>query len=479
MAGINMTPSNLTLFPDQMDIIAGARSAFSRNQSIVICAPTGFGKSYVSAYMAQGVQNKGGKAVFIVHRQELAYQLKETFDECGIPNGLICQGEKFEPLKTIQIAMIGSLKDRLSEILPNLVVCDEAHHAIAKTWKRAIDSSKEMGAKICGLTATPLRLSGEGLKDCFSEIVLGPSTAQLIKMGRLSEYELYAPEILPDMSGAKISCGDYKVQDIEKIINKQVITGNAVEQYKNLCDGKPALVFCSTVQHAKDVAEQFNKSGYRFIALDGNTPTKERHSANEKLRSGEIHGITNCSIYTEGVSVDRVECVILLRPTKSLTIYLQSIGRGLRKFKGKEKLVVIDSVGACFIHGLPCDDRVWSLESKKKKRSVDEKPIALRHCKGCKAVYAAKHQVCPRCGATQEIEHRDIKTQKGELKKITKDDILAIAEARRKRKREEWEAQTYDELVALGEKRGYANPKYWAKFKLEFRGKRNGKSKAG
>lgn len=472
-----MQSNKLVLHNDQMAAIQAARSSFSTHQSIIICAPTGFGKSFVAAYMAKSALEKSRSSLFVVHRQELAYQLKETFDFYGIDCGILCGGSKFEPDKKIQIAMVGEAKKRFADILPNLVVFDEAHHAVAKTWRDIVDMSKSIGAKICGLTATPVRLSGEGLRDCFSDIVYGTSVARLIKMGRLSEYEIFAPDMFPDLSSAKTSRGDYAACDVEKAMNKPSITGNAVEQYKQLCDGKAALVFCSTVKHSEDVAAEFNAAGYKFISLNGNTPNAERMSANENLRTGKIHGITNCSIYTEGVSVDRVECVILLRPTKSLTVYLQSVGRGLRKFIGKEKLTIIDAVGACYIHGLPCDEREWSLDGKKKNRTADEKPMALKHCAKCKAIYGAKHMCCPRCGAVQLIAHKELEIKKGTLKAVTKEDIEAVHAARRQRKTEEWQADTYEKLVALGVKRGYDNPKYWAKLKTEIRSKRNGNKK--
>jgi superfamily II DNA or RNA helicase len=287
----------------------------------------------------------------------------------------------------------------------------------------------------------------------FDAIVPTCSTRDLIEEGLLAPIRYYAPS-RPDLGGVAVRAGDYAADELEEAMDRPTLTGDAVSHYKRACPGKRAVVFCTTVRHAEHVAAQFRAAGYRAVAISGKSAAADRKKALTGLRSGEIQVVCNAQLWVAGVDVPEIECVVLLRPTKSLTFYLQSIGRGLRTAPGKEACVVLDHAGCIFEHGPPDMPRKWTLDAKKRRG----KQIApsVRECPSCFAAHEPA-PVCPLCGHVYTTQERSGPEQvEGTL------DAVDLEAMQRERKREQGKAQTIEQLTEVGKQRGYKNPHAWA-----------------
>jgi len=267
-------------------------------------------------------------------------------------------------------------------------------------------------AKVLGVTATPERLDGRGLGDIFEDMVEGPRVAALIEGGFLSPFTVFAPADGPDMAGARIRAGDYAVEDIREAMGGVVI-GAAVAEYQRLCGGAPAVTFCVDCDHSRAVAQALVAAGIRAAHVDGETPTQQRRELIAALGSGGLDVLCNCGLISEGVDVPAIGAAILLRPTVSLALYLQQVGRVLRPAPGKERALILDFAGNVLRHGLPDAPRAWSLESKPRRQRGESTEERARHCRACGAVVAPRSATCCECGADlrtrqerQEIEMR-------------------------------------------------------------------------
>jgi superfamily II DNA or RNA helicase len=307
-----------------------------------------------------------------------------------------------------------------------------------------------------GLTATPKRLDGKGLKGHFDFIVLGPKIRWLIEQGYLSDYVAYCRPV-PDLSKVATRMGDYAIDELADEMMKARIVGDAVEHYQRLCPGKRAVVFCVNVQHSEVMAQAFRDAGITAASLDGTTELWRRKETVDKFRTGEINVLCNCNLFSEGFDLPAMEAAILLRPTQSLTMYLQQVGRAMRPYPGKERAIILDHAGNVLKHGAPCMEREWTLEPKKK--AVQE--IHLKVCPQCFAANPIAARTCSECGyvfneATETVLPDAVD---GQLVALTP---AQIEEARQAKKKELIAARTMEELVALGTKRQYRNPYYWA-----------------
>ena len=441
----------------------------SGHDRICYALPTGGGKTYTMGRMAIGAAQKGKSTTFICHRLELVDQASRTLDAMGIPHGIIAPGHTMTRDK-VQVASIQTLVRRMTRVrAPDLLVIDEAHHAPAGTWLKVIDAWS--GAKVIGLTATPSRLDGRGLGDVFTELVVGPSVAELIADGYLAPYQVYAPPIGITTEGVNTRGGDFAKDQLAKAVDKPTITGDAVRHYQRITPGRQAIVFCVSVEHSKHVVAQFRAAGIRAEHLDGNEDKQRRRRIVEAYGRGEIKVLSACEIFVEGFDAPGAEVCVLLRPTQSLTIYLQAVGRVLRPQPGKTA-VILDHAGCALRHGLPDDDREWTLQGRKKGAKRQAEPtMPIKQCPSCFACHAPAPK-CPACGHVYEAEGRQVEHQDGELQQVDP------AELRRQRNREQAKAETFEELVELGKSRNYRNPAAWAKHILQARRRRTGERRA-
>jgi len=448
---------SLLLRPYQVDLHAEARAHLQRGiAAILIQSPTGSGKTVLIAHMLKNAKDRGYRAWFIVHRRELVKQSVSTLTEAaGVSVGIVAAGAAPSRNEAIQICLVNTLANRLHMMPPpNLIVFDEAHHLAAGSWAKI--QAAFPNAVHVGLTATPQRLDGRGLGAHFRELVTGPSVATLIEQGYLSPYRLYAPGGA-DLSKVHTLGGDYNKKELADAMQQSPVVGDALTHYQKHAMGKRAIVFMWSIDSSKEIAARFNDAGIPAAHIDGKTPDDQRDAMIQSFRSGNTLVLTNVDLFGEGFDLPAIECAFLLRPTQSLSLYLQQVGRALRPFPGKKEALIFDHANNCKLHGLPDDDREWSLAGRKRRTRDDS--CTVKQCPKCYAMNLASVMVCKYCGYKWVIQSRDIEQGEGELSEVD------LAAQRAARKQEESECRTFEELVALGHLRGYGNAETWARFK--------------
>ena len=459
---------SITLRTYQQQASDEIRQAYTMGyQAPLLVSPTGSGKTVLFAYIAQHAAAKSNNVLILVHRKELLNQTSRTLDSLEVDHGLIAPGLTFNR-SSVQVASVQTLVRRLTKIrwAPRLIIVDEAHHATGKsTWGKILQHYPD--AAVLGVTATPERLDGRGLgkqaDGFFDTLVQGPTVTELIKQEYLSPPVVFAPSTA-DLSGVHTRMGDFIRGETEAAVDKPKITGNAVSHYRKHCHNEPAIAFCCSVAHAEHVAENFTAAGYQAASIDGTLDDRSRRQRIEDLGAGRLNVLTSCEIISEGTDIPIVSAAILLRPTQSTALCLQQVGRSLRPFPGKQRALILDHVGNCLRHGLPDDDREWSLDSKKRSaRGSDEASLPVRQCERCYHVHRPA-PICPKCGFRYPIQAREVDEVDGELEQVTADQVRIAA------KREQAKAKTLDELREIGRRRGYKAG--WAEYVYKARGGR-------
>ena len=447
----------LALRPYQDKIIAGVRDAYLQGyRAPLAVAPTGAGKTVIFSYIAANTNARGKRVMILVHRVELLRQTSDKLFQLGVDHGLV--NPKYTPAayKNVQVASVQTLIRRLNKHQPpDLIIVDEAHHATAGTWRKIIEHWPK--ARVLGVTATPCRGDGKGLGahagGIFDTLVMGPQIKELIDGGFLVSPKVYAPLERIDLSGVATKMGDYEKHGLELAVDKPKITGHAVEHYKQLCDGAPAVVFCVSIKHAQHVAEEFRAAGYRAYAVDGSQDDETRKRILAGLGNGQVQVVTSCDLISEGTDIPAIGCAILLRPTQSLGLYLQQVGRALRPSPGKPYAVILDHVGNVLMHGLPDDVRDWSLDGieRRKKGEKKEKGIRVEQCEKCFVVYEPQ-PVCPSCGHQKVVKDSAPQQVDGTLREVTAADRVRL---KKEKRMEIGRAKTREELEAIARARGY------------------------
>jgi DNA repair protein RadD len=369
----------VTLRPYQETAVADIRAAMRQHRRVLFCLPTGGGKTVIFSWLTGEISRKEKRVIIVAHRIEIVRQISKALTRQGIEHGMIVSGlpGSAHPVK---VAMVQTLVNRVSGVRePDLLICDEAHHSVAGSW----DTIKQAWphAFHLGVTATPQRLDGKGLGHAFDTLVLGPNPKELIELGNLADYEYLAPPNDLDLSEVHTRAGDYAVDELKEAVEKSTILGDAVIHYRRYLDGKPALVFCINVAHAHDVAARFLAAGIPAAAVDGKMKQRDRDNILSGLEEGRIKVVCSCDLISEGFDVPEVAGCLLLRPTQSLTLFLQQVGRALRPKRDGSKAVILDHVGNYEIHGFPDDVRSWSLDGRP-KQSRDTAP-SVTACKLC------------------------------------------------------------------------------------------------
>jgi superfamily II DNA or RNA helicase len=391
----------MILRPYQQDDIERIRAAYASGAKRVLYqGPTGSGKTVLFAIIVAGAAARGNRVTILGHRDEIVRQITDALTELGVPHGIVAAGYPETPLLPVQVASVATLVRRLHHLdpAPDLLVPDEAHHCAASTWRKIIDAVPQ--AKILGVTATPQRLDGKGLADIFDTLIIGPSVETLIQQEYLSPFTTYAPAQKVDLSKVPTRAGDYALDELAETMSTGVIIEGAVDEYVRLCPGVPAISFCVDIAHSELVAAAFAARGFRAAHVDGTTPAADRRALIAALGTGEIQVLCNCGLISEGLDVPVVTSAILLRPTKSLALYLQQVGRALRPAPGKTKALILDHAGNIWRFG-PADlERNWSLEGKAGK---SEALPPLQRCSGCGAIIPAAAMSCPECGTVLRV----------------------------------------------------------------------------
>jgi len=436
--------------------MAGARAP-------LLVLPTGGGKTVVFSHVAASAAGMGRRVLVLVHRRELVRQSSAKLLDAGVEHGIIAPGHT-ATRDLVQVASVQTLARRLGDAryqVPDLIVVDEAHHAIAGQWATVLAAYPR--ARVLGVTATPERLDGKGLGieagGCFDALVLGPSVEDLIAGGFLTPSRVFAPAKAVDLSDVRTVRGDYDPSALAEAMATPKIVGDAVEHYAKHAAGLPAILFSPSVAHAAMTAEAFRAAGWRAVAASGETPTAERDAAIAGLATGAVQVLCSCDLISEGLDVPAVGAVILLRPTKSVGLYLQQVGRGLRPAPGKSALIVLDHAGNTLRHGMPDAPRAWSLKGKpRKEKGEGEKAPPARQCPECYAVHEPAPE-CPECGFVYEAPKRDIEHVAGDLAEVDQARMNALRTM--PYKRAVGQAKTRQELEELARARGYKPGWVW------------------
>lgn len=417
----------ISLRPYQQSAIDQVRDAFrAGHRAPLLVAATGAGKTVMFGAITQSAADRGKSVMVIAHRRELIRQASRKLAETGVEHGIIAPG--FTPTRhPVQVASVQTLGRRIERIAaPDLIIFDEAHHAVAGQW--ATVTAAFPHARILGVTATPERLDGRGLGmeagGCFDAMVMGPQAGELIAAGFLSPARVFAPAHAPDLSGVRTKGGDYEHAGLSAAMSRPTITGDAITHYARHAPGQPAILFSPSVQHAEDMAAAFRAAGWRAVAASGSSPAAERDAAIAGLATGAVQVLCSCDLISEGLDVPAVGCVILMRPTKSLGLYLQQVGRGLRPAPGKDALIVLDHAGNTLTHG-PIDmPREWSLAGRPKRAAKDQ-PAPARQCPSCFSVHHPA-PACPECGHVYEVKARETQHVAGDLVELDADKLARL-----------------------------------------------------
>jgi DNA repair protein RadD len=397
----------LILRPYQLDAVDALRKSYaSGHRAVILQSATGSGKTVIFAEITRGATAKGTRTLVLVHRRHLIWQASAKLTWAGVPHGIIAAGYPPSPDETVQVASVQTVVNHLDEIGQfDLVVIDECHHAVAETWAKVLASQPH--AKLLGVTATPARLDGKGLGvtygGWFDHIVFGAPIRELQEWPApdgpfLSKARYFVPGNQAVLDGLEMKDNDFIPAQAVTRVDKPVITGDAVEKYRELAAGRPAIAFCTLVRHAENVAGAFREAGFRSDYVDGKTSKREQARLIAGLGNGEIEVLTSCDLISEGLDVPALGAVILLRPTASLVMFMQQVGRGMRYVEDKPPLVVVDHVGNIARHGLPETPRKWSLAGVEKEDKSDEYKI----CPRCQYVNEKSALFCTNCNLAFE-----------------------------------------------------------------------------
>ena len=294
----------------QLDLYTKTQQAFKQGKKrVLVCVGCGAGKSFIFAKMAEMAK---GPVLVLTHRQELKEQTGRLFADNGI---------------NARIEMILTEANRLGQYeKPSLIITDEAHLSRSNSWMKVLDY---YDTYTVGFTATPVRLDGKPLGDIYDELIIGVSVRWLIEQKRLAPYEYYAPTVV-ETDGLRVAMGDYVIKDLEQLMSDRAIYSDVLKSWEKLARGQKTIAYCVSVKHAKETAAMLCEAGYPAVAIDGNTPPKERSRIMNDFRDGKITVLCNVGIISEGVSIDDVTCCLLLRPTESHALYWQQAMRSMR-----------------------------------------------------------------------------------------------------------------------------------------------------
>ena len=388
--------SDIHLRPYQVKFIDDIRQQFKAgHKNVVGVAPCGSGKTIITGWLAREVANNNKRVLFMVHRQELIEQTSKTFFELNLDHGIICSGVQPNYNLPVQIASVQTLVRRLDKVpKPDLLICDECHHVLANNYKKIIDEWKPL---LLGVTATPERLGGVTLNDVFSSMVIGPSVGSLIDQGNLARFNYFAPPSAVDTSKIRSSFGEFRSNELSNLMDRQEIIGDVIDSYRQYANNRQTIVYCVNVKHSKHTAELFNQAGITAAHVDGESDKSLRRRIIEDFRDGKIKVLCNAELFGEGFDVPNCDCVILARPTQSLTLFIQQSMRCMRPNPANKNKVaiIIDHVENVKRFGLPDQDRHWSLLPNE---IHDNGKAPLKTCPNCHAVVHAAFRTCPACG---------------------------------------------------------------------------------
>lgn len=362
------------LRPYQRDGIAKIFDAW-RNEarSVLYQMPTGTGKTVLFCEIVRKGYVAGRNILIAVHRKELIEQICDKLREQNIDAGVILAGNHADYTKIVQVASIQTLLRR-DHPAAHLVIIDECHHAKAESYRRLWALYPD--AKFLGVTATPTRLSGEGFEDVFDVLIQSGQIDDFIRQGFLVPLK-YHVGVTPDLSKVKKQGGEYINNVLGRLMTDRNCMADVLKSYRRYLDGRATLVFAVNVEHSREIVARFTADGIPSAHIDAQTPAADRADLLARFKRKDLLVISNVEIITEGFDFPGCEAVLLARPTKSLALYLQMVGRVMRPAPGKDAGIVLDNAGLWQDHGLATIARDWTLHGKAKKLGNPVKLAAM------------------------------------------------------------------------------------------------------
>lgn len=394
----------MDLRPYQAEGIERVRARLRKGvRRVVLVLPTGGGKTICAAHVILSAYRKGKRIVFFAHRRELIRQSMRKLIEAGIPAhdvGMLMGQESIRTHAPVVVASIATWIRR-APLPADLYFIDECHHALSASYRK-VDEAYASAVKL-GLTATPYLANGDGLGEAFDALEVICSPAELMEMGFLCEYRVFAGAERPDLAKIRTVAGEYDQGQAELAMDRRELTGGIVANWLRLAEGRPTFCFATSIDHSLHIVEAFKEAGVRAEHIDQDTPTAIRDHVFARLASGEIQVLSNVGICTEGTDVPAVKCIILARPTKSVGLYIQMGGRALRPY-ANQTAIILDHADNVRRLGFLDADRVFTLEKKPRKKAADVEmaktcdicgmmcPLNVRYCLGCGSEFPRKEK---------------------------------------------------------------------------------------
>lgn len=477
-----------SLRPYQQTLADEVRTAYRLGYHCpLVVASTGAGKTVLFSYITYGAAQRSNPVLITAHRKEIIKQISLSLARFGVRHQVIAAPQVVRSIKvahfkafgdsfvdTSSTTMVGSVQtvvgrfDIIDATLARcpgkklLIVMDEGHHVVQDTqWGKVMDRYyTDAGGRALIVTASPERLDGRGLGaghgGYADHMIEAPPMSWLIENGFLSPYRIFAAAQKIDLTGVRTRMGDYVASDLEVRVDKPSVTGDAIQHYVRHANGMRAVVFCVSVSHSQHVAAEFQAAGIPAAHIDGSIDDSERDRAITDFADGKVQVLTQVNLVSEGFDLGSIaqkevtiDCLIDLAPTESLVNAMQRWGRALRPAPGKVA-ILLDHAGNVFRHGLPDDDREWSLEGRKKKKRAandngpDDQDVKITTCTQCFTIHRPAPE-CPTCGHVYPLKERNVEQHEGELVELAAEQMEAL---RRQKRAMQGKAQTVEELMA-------------------------------
>ncbi|HAB8792908.1 TPA_asm: DUF2075 domain-containing protein [Listeria monocytogenes] len=394
----------------------------------------GSGKSVILAEIIRRTTENKNHVLFLVHRKELIDQIQNTLEVSGVD------------MKHVTLGMVQTIVRRLDHTpQPELIVIDESHHILANSYKKIIEYFHE--ARVIGFTATPVRINGGGLGDINDMLIEKVNVKWLIENQFLAPYKYFAPEIVQTETLDIKRTGEFDMTGLDDQFNKRMIWGDVIKHYQKLADGQQAILYASSLYQSQKMAASFEQVGITAAHIDGKTPKAERDHIIQQFRNGEIKVLCNLDLIGEGFDVPDCSTVIMLRPTQSLSLYIQQSMRGMR-YRPEKTSIIIDHVGNVSRFGLPDMERTWSLAPRKGSNATKaEAPVKI--CKECFMTVSQTAKKCEHCGHEFKVEVKAVEVDElAELQAI--DETSFILDYR-----EPSDCKNMSELYELAKNKNY------------------------
>jgi DNA repair protein RadD len=420
------------------------------SRATLIWMPTGAGKGTLATEMIRTVFDAGNRAMFLVNRTEIVSDTSGRLDVIGVPHGVIMANN---PRRNYSARVFVASKDTLqNRTLPpvEMLFVDEAHCSVSDGWRRLLDHYRSKGTFIVGMTATPVRLDGRGLGEIFDRMVKGPSVQDLQDMGFLVRTRVFAAPGL-DLKGVTTQGGDYREKDLAIACDKPTLIGDIYDHWVKHAENRCTVVFAVNREHSEHIREQFDRNGVPAVCVDANTSSDERKRVWREMEADRIKVVCSVGIVSYGWDFPKVAVAILARPTKSLALYLQQVGRVLRPYPGKDHALILDHAGNTREHGFVHEDRDWSLNGVKSKQKEKEtvESVGVVMCMRCWLAFSSDLDQCPSCGADKPKRSSKPETKDGELQEILSTEGPLALHRKLVEDRDPEKAERYKKLAEL------------------------------